>query len=124
MPKSATPGITTMPFTTVLFDVDGTLIDSNGAHALTWQQALAEHDRPVPLEDVRRMIGMGGDKLLRKLANIDEQSRRRQSHRRTQERPVRRRAPDPRADPRRQGPARTPARSWDDDGGGHVSRRP
>jgi len=58
----------------VRFDVDGTLIDSNGAHALSWQQALAEHGKPVPLDQVRRLIGMGGDKLLPGLSGIEEES--------------------------------------------------
>jgi HAD superfamily hydrolase (TIGR01509 family) len=48
----------------VLLDVDGTLIDSNDAHASAWVRALQEHGYTVPFESVRRMIGMGGDKLL------------------------------------------------------------
>lgn len=65
---------TGLPFRTVLFDVDGTLIDSNGAHALSWQQALSEHGQHVPLDEVRRMIGTGGDKLLPGLSGIEEES--------------------------------------------------
>ena len=65
---------TGLAFRTVLFDVDGTLIDSNGAHALSWQQALAEHGHPVPVGEVRRFIGMGGDKLLPGLSGIEEES--------------------------------------------------
>ena len=65
---------TALPFRTVLFDVDGTLIDSNDAHALSWQQALAEHGKPVPLDEVRRSIGMGADKLLAGLSGIEEES--------------------------------------------------
>jgi beta-phosphoglucomutase-like phosphatase (HAD superfamily) len=34
---------TRLRFQTLLFDVDGTLIDSNGAHATAWAQA-HEHD--------------------------------------------------------------------------------
>jgi len=48
----------------VLFDVDGTLIDSNGAHAESWAQALTEHGLPRHAEEVRPLIGMGSDKLL------------------------------------------------------------
>jgi len=48
----------------VLFDVDGTLIDSNDQHARAWVAALAEHGHEVPFERVRPLIGMGGDKVL------------------------------------------------------------
>ena len=65
---------TTLDFTTVLFDVDGTLVNSNGAHTLSWQQALAEHGKPVSIDAVRRLIGMGGDKLLPRLSGIEEKS--------------------------------------------------
>ena len=48
----------------VLFDVDGTLIDSNDAHARAWAAAFAEAGYDVPFERVRPLIGMGGDRLL------------------------------------------------------------
>jgi HAD superfamily hydrolase (TIGR01509 family) len=48
----------------VIFDVDGTLVDSNDAHAEAWVRALAEAGHEVPFERVRPLIGMGGDKLL------------------------------------------------------------
>jgi HAD superfamily hydrolase (TIGR01549 family) len=48
----------------LLFDVDGTLIDSNDAHARAWVAALAEAGHEVPFERVRPLIGMGGDKML------------------------------------------------------------
>lgn len=48
----------------VLFDVDGTLIDSNDQHARAWVAALAEAGYPIPFERVRPLIGMGGDKIL------------------------------------------------------------
>ncbi|HEX3549869.1 MAG TPA: HAD family hydrolase [Candidatus Elarobacter sp.] len=50
--------------TAVLFDVDGTLIDSNDAHARAWVAALAEAGYDVPFERVRPLIGMGGDRVL------------------------------------------------------------
>ena len=49
---------------TVIFDVDGTLIDSNAAHAETWAQALTEHGFPRDAAQIRPLIGMGSDKLL------------------------------------------------------------
>ncbi len=51
----------------VLFDVDGTLIDSNDQHARAWVAALAEAGYPIPFERVRPLIGMGGDKVLPEL---------------------------------------------------------
>ena len=48
----------------VIFDVDGTLIDSNAAHAETWAQALTEHGFPRDAAQIRPLIGMGSDKLL------------------------------------------------------------
>ena len=61
-------------FETLLFDVDGTLIDSNGAHAQAWTQSLAEHGIVVPFDRVRRAIGMGSDKLLPAVAGISHES--------------------------------------------------
>jgi HAD superfamily hydrolase (TIGR01509 family) len=48
----------------VILDVDGTLVDSNDAHASAWVEALREAGHDVPFERIRRLIGMGGDKLL------------------------------------------------------------
>lgn len=63
-----------LPFDSVLFDVDGTLIDSNAAHATAWMRALREHGINVDIMRVRPLIGMGGDKLLPSLAGVEEQS--------------------------------------------------
>jgi HAD superfamily hydrolase (TIGR01509 family) len=51
-------------FRGVILDVDGTLVDSNDAHAHAWVAAFAERGLAVTFETVRRMIGMGGDKLV------------------------------------------------------------
>ncbi|HMC56166.1 MAG TPA: HAD family hydrolase [Gemmatimonadaceae bacterium] len=58
----------------VLLDVDGTLIDSNDAHAQSWSETLAEFGCPTPVARVRPMIGMGGDKLLPALLGVDAES--------------------------------------------------
>lgn len=58
----------------VLLDVDGTLVDSNDAHAQAWVRALAENGITVPLEKIRSLIGKGGDKLLPAAAGIDADS--------------------------------------------------
>jgi phosphoglycolate phosphatase-like HAD superfamily hydrolase len=48
----------------VLFDVDGTLIDSVDLHARAWQEALARFGYEVAFEAVRSQIGKGGDQLM------------------------------------------------------------
>lgn len=55
----------------VLFDVDGTLIDSTYLHAVSWWEALRQHDRDVPMARIHRGIGMGSDKLLDHLLGAD-----------------------------------------------------
>lgn len=59
----------------MIFDVDGTLVDSNDAHARAWVQAFAEHGITVAYELVRRAIGMGGDKLMPSVAAVPEDSK-------------------------------------------------
>src|SRR5687768_9559768 len=56
----------------VLLDVDGTLVDSNDAHAHAWVAAFAEAGVNVDIDHVRRCIGMGGDKLMPKVSNLTE----------------------------------------------------
>ena len=63
-------------FDSVLFDIDGTLIDSNAAHATSWLRALREHGVDTDIMKVRPLIGMGGDKLLPAIAGIEEGSAR------------------------------------------------
>jgi HAD superfamily hydrolase (TIGR01509 family) len=60
----------------VLFDVDGTLVDSNDAHAAAWVRAFTEHGVTVDPSHVRRCIGMGGDKLMPEVSGIEEESER------------------------------------------------
>ena len=48
----------------VILDVDGTLVDSNDAHARAWVEALAEYRHRVRFERVRPLIGMSSDHLL------------------------------------------------------------
>src|SRR3954454_13699738 len=51
-----------------VLDVDGTLVDSNYFHAVAWFRAFREHGRTVLLSDIHRVIGMGADQLLDRLA--------------------------------------------------------
>jgi HAD superfamily hydrolase (TIGR01549 family) len=52
----------------VLFDVDGTLVDSTYHHAVAWGRAFAAHGITVPMWRIHRTIGMGGDKLVGEVA--------------------------------------------------------
>lgn len=58
----------------VILDVDGTLVDSNDAHARSWVEAMAENGYHVPYEKVRPLIGMGGDKVLPATTGIQKDS--------------------------------------------------
>jgi HAD superfamily hydrolase (TIGR01509 family) len=58
----------------VIFDVDGTLVDSNDAHAQAWVEALSESGRHVDFARVRPLIGMGGDKLLPTVTGLSPDS--------------------------------------------------
>src|ERR671932_1379597 len=48
----------------VIFDIDGTLVDSVDLHAKAWQEAFRHFGREVPYEQVRHQIGKGGDQLM------------------------------------------------------------
>ena len=58
----------------VLFDVDGTLVDSNDAHAHAWVKAFADSGITVEFAHVRRCIGMGGDKLMPEVSGLKDDS--------------------------------------------------
>lgn len=58
----------------VLLDVDGTLVNSNDAQAHSWVDAMDEQGYHVAFETVRPLIGMGGDKVLPKVLNIQKDS--------------------------------------------------
>lgn len=58
----------------VIFDVDGTLVDSNDAHANAWVDAFAEAGFDVSFARVRDMIGMGGDKIIPDITGWNEKS--------------------------------------------------
>jgi HAD superfamily hydrolase (TIGR01509 family) len=59
----------------VLLDVDGTLLDSNDAHARAWLSALGEAGHDVEFGRIRQLIGQGSDKLLVATTGIDSSSR-------------------------------------------------
>jgi HAD superfamily hydrolase (TIGR01509 family) len=53
----------------VLFDVDGTLVDSNYLHIHAWQRAFAEVDIEVETWRIHRSIGMDGSTLVRSFSD-------------------------------------------------------
>lgn len=63
-----------MKYKAVLLDVDGTLIDSNDAHAQAWVDVGREFGYEIEFERVRWLIGMGGDKVLPELTGLEEES--------------------------------------------------
>ena len=48
----------------IIFDLDGTLIDSNRSHVEAWRRAFAGLGYPVPTATIAKLVGMGGDKLV------------------------------------------------------------
>jgi HAD superfamily hydrolase (TIGR01549 family) len=52
----------------VLFDIDGTLVDSTYHHAVAWHRAFATIGDPPPLWRIHRTVGMGGDRLVAEVA--------------------------------------------------------
>ncbi len=56
----------------VIFDIDGTLIDSVDLHAASWQEALRHFGHDLSYDRVRAQIGKGGDLLLPALLPEDE----------------------------------------------------
>lgn len=61
----------------VIFDVDGTLVNSNDAHTSAWIDAFKEFGfSEIAFATVRKMIGMGGDKILPDLTGLSEDDER------------------------------------------------
>jgi len=59
------------PVRAALFDVDGTLVDTNYLHAVTWWEAFAQAGHVVPMAEIHRAIGMGSGLMLDKLLPRD-----------------------------------------------------
>lgn len=57
-----------------LLDIDGTLVDSNDAHARTWVEAFRRGGYDVPFEKVRPLIGMGADNLIPAAVGISKET--------------------------------------------------
>jgi HAD superfamily hydrolase (TIGR01549 family) len=53
-----------MPKRAILFDIDGTLVDSNDAHVLAWQRAFAAKGYAFSRTAIHAQVGKGGDNLI------------------------------------------------------------
>jgi HAD superfamily hydrolase (TIGR01509 family) len=58
----------------VLLDIDGTLVDSNDAHAQAWLEVFDHNGYSTPFERIRELIGEGSDKLLPQVTGLDPES--------------------------------------------------
>lgn len=56
----------------VIFDIDGTLLDSVDLHAQAWQEAFRHFGHEIPLGQIRAQIGKGGDQLIPVFLKGDE----------------------------------------------------
>jgi HAD superfamily hydrolase (TIGR01509 family) len=64
-----------MTLKAVIFDIDGTLIDSVDLHAEAWREALLHFGHDIPYEEVRWQIGKGGDQLMAALLTKGDHER-------------------------------------------------
>jgi phosphoglycolate phosphatase-like HAD superfamily hydrolase len=55
-----------------IFDIDGTLIDSNDFHAESWVRAFNAYGKTISFKRIRSCIGMGADQLLPQFLNKKE----------------------------------------------------
>ena len=70
---------------TVLFDLDGTLVDSNYLHTLAWARTFADFGEWAPTHTIHRLIGMGADQLLPTLLGRQDDAMAARSHERFRE---------------------------------------
>src|SRR5215210_4525354 len=56
-----------MPPSAVIFDVDGTLVDTNYLHTLAWARGIRDAGETVSMSAIHRLIGMGSDHLVSEL---------------------------------------------------------
>lgn len=62
----------THPIQGIIFDVDGTLVDSVGFHAQAWERAFKKHGYDVPYLEVKQHIGKGGEYIVEAFVPEDE----------------------------------------------------
>ncbi len=58
-----------------VLDLDGTLVDTNYHHALSWYRSFRRFDITIPVWRLHRHVGMGGDKFVAAVAGDDVEKR-------------------------------------------------
>jgi len=58
-----------------ILDVDGTLVDTNYQHTLAWYRSFRAHGIVLPMWQLHRHVGMGGDKYVSALAGDEIEER-------------------------------------------------
>ena len=58
--------------TGVLFDVDGTLVDTNYLHVVAWWQAFRSQGHDVPMTVLHRTVGQGSDQFVSSILDRDD----------------------------------------------------
>jgi HAD superfamily hydrolase (TIGR01549 family) len=66
---------TTVHLQAILFDIDGTLVDTNELHARCWLEAFEHFGKQFEYDVVRHQLGKGGDLLVPDLLNAKEMRR-------------------------------------------------
>jgi len=56
----------------VIFDLDGTLVDSNDLHVEAWNEAFQHFGKHFPISELREQIGKGSDKYLPEFLSPEE----------------------------------------------------
>lgn len=56
----------------VLFDVDGTLVDTNYLHTVAWWQAFRSQGHDVPMTKLHRTVGQGSDQFVSTILGRDD----------------------------------------------------
>ncbi|MFG2373097.1 HAD family hydrolase [Streptomyces sp. NPDC048504] len=54
-----------------IFDVDGTLVDTNHLHVVTWWEAFRQGGHRIPMREIHRAVGLGSDDLIEHLLGKD-----------------------------------------------------
>ncbi|UCA50662.1 HAD family hydrolase [Streptomyces sp. WA6-1-16] len=54
-----------------IFDVDGTLTDTNHLHVVAWWEAFRQAGHTVPMPDIHRAVGLGSGDLIERLLGAD-----------------------------------------------------